>query len=492
MRRVFFAVPMLLLASTCLAQTVDERGAARLTDDLARYFSRPAFDKGVLNVFATRDSYRLTIDLHALLELLPKQDNIQLDFPNYEMRLTPRDHGTWRVEGEPDFGGSFTVHDPSVRQDMTVSLSGLAFDGVYDPALAYFSSATTSQSRMTITSSDPKQHVEATTGTAIGVVSAVAAPSGGVDLAVRQTITDFVETVDVKNPKAGANLAGGKIPVTFRSPNLVVEMTGKGVRSRSFLDLWAFIVANPSDEMLKARQAEFKSLLRAALPVWQRIDGSYRFKDIAVETPMANFGASEIGISVGMDGVSSSGTVDYGISASKLNIPASIVPAWAAPLLPTDVDLHFGGADIALDGVAGKAIDALDLSRDPPIPAEAQNAIRAEFMAHLPKVVMQRSVVKNGDISVSMEGEMSWPTGRSDKPDAVMTIAVKGYDKITAVLQEAAKSEPEANQAFTGALMAKGFAKTLPDGSLEWKVGVKPDGSVSINGVTIKGPDAAQ
>jgi hypothetical protein len=481
---------MLLLASTCLAQTVDDRGAARLTDDLARYFTRQAFDRGVLAVAIDGDAYRLTIGLEALAGLLPDQGNFKLDFPDYALKLKPRADGTWSVSGVSDFGGSFTARDPGVAQDMTMSLTGLAFDGVYDPSLAYFSSGTGSQKAMSITTRDARQHVEVRIGPSVAILSAVAAPAGGVDLAARQTITDFVETVEVENPEAGANLAGGKIPVTLRSPNLVVEMTGKGVRSRSFLDLWAFIVANPSDEMLRAKQAEFKALLRAALPVWNRIDASYGFKDIAIETPMGGFGAAEIGITAGMDGVSSGGTIDYAISASKLVIPAAVVPAWAAPLLPTDIELHFGGAGIALEGIAGKAIDALDLSRDPPIPVEAQSAIQAEFMAHLPKVVMRRSFVRNGDVAVSMEGEMSWPTGRSDKPDAVMTIDVKGYDRITAVLQEAAKTQPEANQAFTGALMAKGFAKTLPDGSLEWKVGVKPDGSVAINGVTIKGPDA--
>jgi hypothetical protein len=233
-----------------------------------------------------------------------------------------------------------------------------------------------------------------------------------------------------------------------------------------------------------------KSLLKAALPVWHRIEGAYDLKDFSVTTPVGSFDASHLAVGFGMDGVSQDGSVDYAITASGLKVPTALIPSWIVPLLPTDVDLHFGGAGIALDRIAEKAIDGLDLDRDPPIAPEVQDAIQAEFMAHLPKVVMQKSTISNGDTTVSMQGEMTFPRGRADKPDATVTIDVKGYDKITDALQEAAKTEPQASQVFTGALMAKGFGKAMPDGSLEWAVTVKADGSVSINGATLKGADA--
>ena len=82
---------------------------------------------------------------------------------------------------------------------------------------------------------------------------------------------------------------------------------------------------------------------------------------------------------------------------------------------------------------------------------------------------------------------MTFPDG--EKPDANVTIGVAGYDKIVAALQEAAKTDPQASQAFTGALAIKGFAKTLPDGRIEWVINARHDGSVTVNGAMLKGPD---
>jgi hypothetical protein len=39
-------------------------------------------------------------------------------------------------------------------------------------------------------------------------------------------------------------------------------------------------------------------------------------------------------------------------------------------------------------------------------------------------------------------------------------------------------------------MMIKGFAKADPDGAQRWDVAVASDGSVSVNGQQIKGPDA--
>jgi hypothetical protein len=82
-------------------------------------------------------------------------------------------------------------------------------------------------------------------------------------------------------------------------------------------------------------------------------------------------------------------------------------------------------------------------------------------------------------------------TSFGQKPDANLTVDVAGFDKIMAHLQEAAKAEPQVGQYVPVALMVKGFAKTLPDGRLEWAVSTKADGSVTVNGVMLKPADPA-
>jgi hypothetical protein len=190
-----------------------------------------------------------------------------------------------------------------------------------------------------------------------------------------------------------------------------------------------------------------------------------------------------------MDGVAKDGKIEYAVKASGLTIPQQMLPSWSVGLLPTDIDLHFGGANIDLDSMAKKAIEAFDLNKNPPLSDEFGEALVTDFLAKTPKVVLGHSTVKNGAIEVAMEGEMTFP---GKKPEATMTVDVAGYDKIVEALQEAAKSDEQVAQAFPFALAVKGFAKTLPDGRLEWVIDSKADGSVSVNGAMLKPADAVQ
>ncbi|RUZ33592.1 hypothetical protein, partial [Mesorhizobium sp. M7A.F.Ca.US.003.02.1.1] len=307
--------------------------------------------------------------------------------------------------------------------------------------------------------------------------------TGGVDFTTSQKVSSFVEAINFDDPESGL-----KFPVTVRSPELSVEASGKGVQTKPLLDLLAFAVANEDEATLKANQAQLKSLLFAALPLWQRIDGTYGFKDFAVESPVGNFGATQLSTVFGSDGVAQNGTITYGIKASGLTVPTQLLPSWSVGLLPTDVDLNFGGANIDLDSMAKKAIEAFDLNKNPPLSAEFGQQLKADFMAKSPKVVLGHSTVKNKDTEIALEGEMTFP---GEKPEGSVTVDVAGFDKLVEGLQEAAKSEPEVSQYVPVALMAKGFGKTLPDGRLEWIVNAKADGSVTVNGVMLKPADPA-
>ena len=169
-----------------------------------------------------------------------------------------------------------------------------------------------------------------------------------------------------------------------------------------------------------------------------------------------------------------------------------MLPTWSVSLLPTDIELNFGGANLDLDTMARKAIDTFDLNKEPPLPADFGDKIGAEFLAKSPKVLIEPSIIKNKDTEVAFKGEVRFPFDKPDptkKPDIDMTVTVSGYDKIVETLQEAAKTTPDATNAVAAALAMKGFAKTLPDGRIEWVLNGKSDGSVMVNGVTVKGPD---
>ncbi|MDX8482159.1 hypothetical protein RFN28_27420 [Mesorhizobium sp. VK24D] len=484
MKRVLPVVAVLAFSAPVLAQTVDSQGAKQLSDNLARYFGKQAFDKGVLKVSVEGDAYKIALDIKALVNALPDQKPLKFDLAPYALMVKPRSDGSWDVASDFSQSMSFEFNGPEGLQSMQLAVKDGKGTAVYDPILAAFTSGASSIGGMTMTSREAKQQADLTTGAGTATIAATKSANGGVDFKAAQKVSSFAETIKIDDPNNGMNF-----PITLRTPELSVDANGKGVRTKPLLDLLAFAVANEDEAKLKANQAELKSLMLAALPIWERIDGTYGFKDFEVESPVGKFGAKQFSTAFGMDGVSQNGKVDYAIKASGLTIPQQTLPGWSIALLPTDVDLNFGGANIDLDTMAKKAIEAFDLNKNPPLSDEFGDALVADFLAKTPKFVLGHSTVKNGDIEVAMEGEMTFP---GKKPDATMTVDVAGYDKIVQALQEGAKSDEQMAQAFPFALAVKGFGKALPDGRLEWVIDAKADGSVTVNGAMLKPADAVQ
>lgn len=357
MTRVLPAVFVLALSAPAFAQAVDGEGAKQLSENLSRYVGSQAIDKGVLKVSVEGDAYKIAFDFKALAGMLPKQDLLKFDFAPYVLLAKPRSDATWDISGDFTTRASFEINGPQGPQSTQFSVEGGKFAGVYDPELATFASATTLMTGMTMISRDAVQHMEIRTGAGTASMNATKAANGGVDFTMTQTMAGFVEAIDVDDPKSGL-----KFPLTIKSPELSVNATGKGLRTKPFLDLLAFAVANEDEAKLKANQAQLKSLLLAALPLWERIDGNYGFKDFTVESPVGHFGATELGTSFGSDGIAQNGAINYSIKAAGLTIPQHLVPGWSTALLPTDIDLNFGGANIDLDSMAKKAIEAFDQS----------------------------------------------------------------------------------------------------------------------------------
>ncbi|AZO75091.1 MULTISPECIES: hypothetical protein [unclassified Mesorhizobium] len=484
MKRILPLVAALAFSAPAVAQTVDSQGAKQLSDSLARYFGKQAFDTGVLKVSVEGGAYKIAVDIKALVDALPEQKPLKFDLAPYALMVKPRSDGSWDVASDFSQSMSFEFNGPEGPQSMQLTVKDGKGTAVYDPSLAAFTSGASSIAGMTMTSREAKQQADVTAGAGTATIAATKSANGGVDFMATQKVSSFVETIKIEDPDTGMNF-----PLTLRTPELSVDASGKGVKTKPLLDLLAFAVANEDEARLKANQAQLKTLLQAALPVWERIDGIYGFKDFEVESPVGKFGAKQFSTAFGMDGISQNGKFNYAIKASGLTIPPQTLPGWSVALLPTDVDLNFGGANIDLDTMAKKAIEAFDLNKNPPLSDEFGDALVADFLAKTPKFVLGHSTVKNGSIEVAMEGEMTFP---GKKPDATMTVDVAGYDKIVEVLQEGAKSDEQLAQAFPFALAVKGFGKTLPDGRLEWVINAKADGSVTVNGAMLKPADAVQ
>lgn len=483
MRYLLPIVSCLAFAPTAFAQTVDAEGAARLAENLSRYVGKDAFDRKMLTVAPEGSSYRITFDFRPLVALIPAEAKAKVDIDPFSMLVKPLADGRWDVTGDGLPGGSLQVGGPDGLQTMKWSIADGRFAGVYDPVLTAFPNMSGSHTGMAIASKEPSQELRATTGAGTFQSTGVASAGGGVDFAYNQAVVDFFENVQIADEASGA-----KVPVTMKAASLSIDGSGKGYRTRPLLDLAAFGLANTDETKLKANQAELKRLLLAALPLWNRVDWAYRFGDFEVSTTAGSFGTKTLSAGFGMDGAVQNATISYSLGMADLKVPANVLPSWSASLLPTDIDLHLDGVGFNLDTMARKLIDGFDLNRDPPLPDEVGAQIAADFLAKPPKLVISRSTVKNNDTEVSIAGEVIFV---GTEPEADMTVDVAGFDKLVENLQAAAKEAPEFAQYLPLALIAKGFGKPQPDGRLRWNVVGKADGSVSVNGMQLKGPDKA-
>lgn len=471
------------LTSPAFGQTIDAAGATRIAQDLSRYVGADAIANRLVTVVPEGGAYRITLDVNKLAGLIPPEAKAKVDIAPLSVLAKPLADGRWDVSGDAFPGGSFEADGPEGRHFMQWAIADGKFSGTYDPPLAAFIALGGTQGGMTMSSRDPEQQMQASTGRGGFKMTGAASPGGGVDVTFSQTAADFMQTVQITGEAGGPS-----VPVTVTSDNLQMDGTAKGYRTRALLDLLAFGVAHPDKGKLAANQAEFKERLRAALPLWNRLDSTYRFDNFKVDTPLGAFLAQSMTGGFGTDGLVQNGTITYKLGMAGVTMPLNVVPAWTVPLLPTDLDLNVSSVGFNLEAAARKVIDGLDLNRDPMLPDEVVGGIAADFKTSPPKVVISRSTARNADTELAVEGEVTFPAA---KPEANLTVEIAGFDKMIEKLHAASKSEPKVAQYVPMALVAKGFGKALPDGRTQWVVQAKADGSVSVNGVRLKGPDSS-
>jgi hypothetical protein len=75
------------------------------------------------------------------------------------------------------------------------------------------------------------------------------------------------------------------------------------------------------------------------------------------------------------------------------------------------------------------------------------------------------------------------------KPTSRTTWEMAGFDAALDRLNKAADHEPEVKNYIVFAKLAKDFGTQLPNGHIQWIVDQQADGSVSVNGNPVKGPD---
>lgn len=473
MRRLSMGASLLVMglcATPAFAQATDE-GAKAIQGRLAQYFSQAAFDSGVLSVTAEGDSYKLKVDLSVVSQAAAAKGD-EFTFAAMEYDLTENSDGTYGVTSDSPFQVGVKV-TKGEAVDFRMALDECESKGTFDPKLGYFSDLTSDCAKGNFTMRSEEQDVDATFGEIKTLTKSVAA-DGGTTITTTADMADITETITMK--REGVSFG-------VKAESAQQEVVMQGGRITNILDLVAFLVQTGGPEKAIAAQPEIKEKVMAALPLWVNFGGKIVFKNAEVSTPVGVLKMATFEESANIAGATKDAAFTLGLKMDGLELPAGVVPAWAASLVPKsgNLDVKFDGVD--LESIARLAVEKFDATQNPPIPNEVTGQFMQMIMANPPKVTLSPSTFTADVASVGAEGSMTvFPS-----QVGAVTVTATGID---AVVDAINKSDlPDKEQTLMGISMAKGLGKAGADGSTSWvidfDIGSK---KVLINGQPIPMP----
>lgn len=474
-----FTLPLALTAAlwgtTALAQATP-KGAAELTTTLQTYLGATP---GVVSVAPEGAAYGVKIDFTPLLAKLPPDAGTATISP-LTFQLTDNGNDTWAYAQDQSF--AFTLKSPG-KADISLNIASLKSTGTFDEAIQSFSTSSTTvtdlQMKQQITEAAGTSNVQYSVASTQYDTTAAAGANGGVDSNMTYSATGFSEVFDM--PAGGE----GMPPVTISLK--ADEYTGNGVvqglRPDAIYKLVAFFVANPEAAAVAAKQGDLKTIVTEGLPLFDHLTAAAQMGGLSVETPIGPVAIATAKVDVEANGVVEKGLVREAFTLNGLVLPPGVVPDWATTLVPSDLSLDFALSRFNLDAPVRLFLQAADLTKEPPVPAEVEQQLLAALM---PEGVVDLTIAPGTttapDYTLGYNGTLSFGP-QTTVPVGKATISLTGMDKVTATIQAA---PPEVNQQFAPFLaMATGMAKPGDAGALVWELETTAAGGVLVNGTDL-------
>jgi hypothetical protein len=474
---------IMVLATGASAADISQHGADDIRDHLNHLLPGDIAEKAPFAVTPAGSRYEIVYDFARLVAKIKNESFDIKGLAPFKMFATPQDSGLWDLEGNNDLNvtGQFTGPD-NKRSDFTYSVEDMAFNSVFDPAISYFRSGVFSTRDLKFTSSTDTETVNASFGSTIYTLSSVeSAAAGRLDFSASGTLSAFEEQVSAKEMP----------PLQISADSLDIDAKVNGIAARDLRAMVLFVLDHADQEHLtKESETKFKEMLGNAFPLISSLEETIRLNNFSVTSAFGSSSAKSFGYHFKVDGPSNATRIGVAMDAADVTLDSALVPAAYNAFLPQALDLQFGipGMDFAALGDAFMKVDFTQSTGDSE--KAGQQAAEKLFPGGILKVEFPKLAARSSVYDVELSGVLE---GRVDAQNAYKlnaSIVARDYDKTIAAVQELAKTNPDLAQASLGLMMIKGFAKADPDGAQRWDVSVDSDGSISVNGQQIKGPDA--
>jgi hypothetical protein len=444
-------------------------GAQKIVDIFATYLGQ-----GATTATPASGRYAVSIDLAKVFAPLASQ-GVSIDSAPAKLELTEQTDGAWRVSR--DGYSPVTVHFKD--GDLSLSVDGYKFDGVFDPAIAGFRKAEAKTDKSGFQLHSPQ--VDETIGVGPTHISTTGAagPGGGLTGGGHEEAKDITMVVTPKKTDA-AQVAPA--PVTIQIGGVSAVVNFGDLRSQQILDLWRFLVAHPSRAALATDEDGLKSRLRAVIPFADKLDETIAAQTIAVESPKGPVKLDGVKAHFVAEKFLTAGDTEIQVAFAGIAPPPGVVPPALHDLAPTavDIDVKYGGYDFR--GGIEEAINDMHLAGEGPVISEADRPkISAKMMGAGPiNITILPSHVVAPQLDLSVEGAIQVV---GDRPVGKITVTARNFDNTIAAIKGAGPLATP--QVLAGLTMAKGLGKAGPDGSTSWVAEYSADGAIKLNGLPL-------
>lgn len=483
MRRAsLIALCVLAGANSALAAGATTGGAQTLADTLHRYLGPArAGQADFVRVEPSGDAYRVTLDIDEFIRPL-EAINLRLDTTAISFLAQPLPEGTWRVSG---LTVPTTISLEAGEQSFVYRFDGIDLDGVFDPALAAFSTFQETVRPMSAEVKAPGAIGMTRYGSQTVNGTATAAGEDAVDVAIHQSFDSLSGEQHITPPATETDASPAKLDFSYELGATTAEANIHAFKSIKLFDLWAYAVARLQETPPKLDNAEVKRLLGDLLPVFGRIEESVSLDALKVTTPAGEFGLASTTMALSFTGIAANGDARMAMKLSGPSYPDAAVPEWARKLVPTDMEMGFELSGYDLDAPARLLIDRLDVASKPPIAdADFEEAARLVRPVTGVKLELSPTSLRSPLLGVEAEGAATFT---DPAPSGAFKVTVTGLDECVERLS-AETGDPAASQVLATIQALKVYAEETTDGADFFAIELRNDGAVTVNGSVLKPP----
>ncbi len=459
-------------------------GANAIVDFVKTYFGSASAQPPALVVKPDADDYLVSLDLAALTAPLAAL-GVSYDPATLTLKAFKQDDGAWRIEvaDVPPIVSHQTT--PKGKLDSAVTMKGVKSTLVLDPALGWVRSLDLAYDAISVIAHGPGVDESFDFDAVKMATTSKASADGAMSVTGRQSFgaLKFNVAIDPKQVRPDVPGAGEPMALGGAAQSGTVDTELDGMQPKPILAAWAFVAAHPSRDDLSAKLADFKTLLAALAATHPSFNESGEVKSLTIDAPKGPISVAEAKFGIAFAASGPTSWLREHLTATGLALPDNMVPSMASSLVPTafDVNLRISGFDA--NAAAAEAIQDLSAGDDgPTLGDDGRKAVIAKLTGAGPIVIEALpSRVTAPGLDLAFEGRVSIVKG--GKPTGTFTVHMHDFDKTVTALKQLG---PEAEKNMAPALaMAKGLAKTDPDGELSWVGEIGDDGVMKVNGLPL-------